>query len=125
MTEVEELLAAFLKFQRSGTNARLSVECHAGKVWATLHVNINNQTHPPPPPWQEHQHHAHRRATPSRLRRRARRAAARDHAAAEAVVTKLIPVDDEDVKKTCETVYSVEEPDVIKISNSCTSCLCS
>ena len=110
MTEVEELLAAFLKFQRSGTNARLSVECHAGKVWATLHVNIN-ELHPPPPPRQEHQHYAHRRATPSRLRRRARRAAARDHAAVEAVATKVIPID-EDEKNTGKTEDSVEETDV-------------
>ena len=111
MTEVEELFATFLKFQRSGRDARLNVECHTGNVYASLHVNIY-QPHPPPSPGQ-HQHHPHRRATPSRLRRRERRAAARDHAAVEAVATKLIPVD-EDEKKASETLDSDEEADVNK-----------
>ena len=109
MTEVEELFATFLKLQRSGKNARLNVECHAGKVWAALHVDIYQP--PSPTPQQQHQHHPHRRATPSRLRRRARRAAARDHAAVEAVATKVIPID-EDEKNTGKTEDSVEETDV-------------
>ena len=110
MTEVEELFATFLKFQRSGKNARLNVECHAGKVWAALHVDIYQP--PSPTPQQQHQHHhPHRRATPSRLRRRARRAAARDHAAVEAVATKVIPMD-EDERNTGKTEDSIEETDV-------------
>ena len=83
MTEAEELFATFQKLWRSGTNARLNVECHAGKVWASLHVSINL---PQPSPHQK-------RSSPSRLRRRARRAATRAQAAGQAVPSEVIPVD--------------------------------
>ena len=91
MTEAEELFATFQKFWRSGTNARLNFECHAGKVWASLHVSINL---PQPSPHQK-------RSSPSRLRRRARRAATRAQAAGQAVASEVIPVNN---SKNDETV---------------------
>ena len=60
MTEAEELIALFKKCWRSGTNARLNLECHAGKVWATLNVTFSQ---PPPFPHQQDrslgEHHPH------------------------------------------------------------------
>ena len=113
MTEAEELFATFQKFWRSGTNARLNVECHAGKVWASLHVSINL---PQPSPHQK-------RSSPSRLRRRARRAATRAQAAGQAVASEVIPVNnsknDETVDEeagadklqtVAQTVLSVNQP---------------
>ena len=96
MTEAEELFATFQKFWRSGKNARLNVKCHAGKVWASLHVSINLSQ---PSPHQK-------RSSPSRLRRRARRAATRAQAAGQAVASEVITVDN---SKNDETVDSLEE----------------
>ena len=112
MTEAEELFAIFKKCWRSGTNARLNVECHAGKVWATLNVAISQ---PPPSPYQQDRPHLHRRASPSRLRRRARRAAARAHAAAEAAEAEVTPMTE---RKIDETVNSVEEADVASVQTT-------
>ena len=98
MTEAEELFATFQKLWRSETNACLNVECHAGKVWASLHVSINL---PQPSPHQK-------RSSPSRLRRRARRAATRAHAAGQAVASEVITVDN---SKDDETVDSLEKAD--------------
>ena len=96
MTEAEELFATFQKLWRSGTNARLHVECHAGKVCASLHVSFNL---PQPSPHRK-------RSSPSRLRRRARRAATRAQAAGQAVASEVITVDN---SKNDETVDSLEE----------------
>ena len=65
----EATINIFFKFQelwRAGTNARLSIECHAGKAWINLHVQLDQ---PPGPQPQQHQ----RRQGPSRVRRRERR----------------------------------------------------
>ena len=76
MTDVTtELLTKFNQFCRAGKNARLSLECRDGQVWAYLHVQLPRHHAAPA------QHH--RRPGPSRLRRRARRAAARKNAAEE------------------------------------------
>ena len=96
MTEAEELFATFQKFWRSGKNARLNVECEAGKVWASLHVSVDL---PQPSPHQK-------RSSPSRLRRRARRAATRAHAAGQAAASEVITVDN---SKDDETVDSLEK----------------
>ena len=87
MTEAEELCGTFLKLWRAGKNAHLNIECHAGKVWATLRVNLPR----PPPPTPQHHHQPHRRVGPSRLRRRERRAASRAQAAVEAAERKVAP----------------------------------
>ena len=68
MTEATEIFCKFQELWRAGTNARLSIECHAGKAWINLHVQLNQ---PPPPGPQSKQHH--RRQGPSRVRRRERR----------------------------------------------------
>ena len=94
MTEAEELFGTFFKLWRAGKNAHLNIECHAGKVCATLRVNLLRPPHLPP---QQH-HQSHRRVGPSRLRRRARRAALRAQAAVQ-------PAED----KTDETGKSVQE----------------
>ena len=100
MTEAEELFATFQKLWRSGTNARLNVECHAGKVWASLHVSFNL---PQPSPHQK-------RSSPSRLRRRARRAATRAQAAGQAVASEVIPVNNSNNDETVD-----EEPGADKL----------
>ena len=102
MTEAEELFATFQKFWQSGKNARLNIECHTGKVWASLHVSINL---PQPSPH-------HKRSSPSRLRRRARRAATRAHAAGQAVASEEISVDN---SKDDETVDSFEQAGANKL----------
>ena len=105
MTEAEELLGTFLKFWRAGRNAHLNIECHAGKVWATLRINLPQ----PPPPHPEQHHQPHRHVGPSRLRRRARRAASRSHAAVEAADStedKVVPATE---KETDETGNSEKE----------------
>ena len=103
MTEAEELFATFQKFWRSGKNARLNVKCHAGKVWASLHVSINLSQ---PSPHQK-------RSSPSRLRRRARRAATRAQAAGQAVdASEVIPVDN---SKDDETVDPFEQEGAKKL----------
>ena len=96
MTEAEELFATFQKLWRSGTNARLHVECHAGKVCASLHVSFNL---PQPSPHRK-------RSSPSRLHRRARRAATRAQATGQAAPSEVIPLDK---SKNDETVDSFEK----------------
>ena len=88
MTEASELFEKFQEFWRAGKDARLSMECYAGKAWLSLHVHVHQQ---PPPP----QPHLQRRQGPSRLRRRARREAARKSAsAAEKAATTCESVQD-------------------------------
>ena len=81
MAAAEELFWKFSEYWRSGINARLSLECHAGQVWANLHVQLLH-----PPHQQQYRRH-HRHVGPSRLRRRERRATARANAAVEAAAT--------------------------------------
>ena len=69
---MKELFSKFLHFWRSGNDAHLSIECHAGQACLNLRVSL---------PHQPRQHPQQRKPGPSRLRRRARRAEAR--AAAE------------------------------------------
>ena len=77
--EASEIFSKFQHFWRAGTNARLSMECHAGQVWMSLHVHL-----PSPLPQKQQQHHP-RRPGPYRLRRRARRAKAREQTAEKVV----------------------------------------
>ena len=83
MTEATDIFCKFQELWRAGTNARLSIECHAGKAWINLHVQLNQ---PPGPQYQQHQ----RRQGPSRVRRRERRKQERLRAstAAKAVVPR-------------------------------------
>ena len=109
MTEAEELFATFQKFWQSGKNARLHVECHAGKVWASLHVSINL---PQPSPHQK-------RSSPSRLRRRARRAATRAQAAEQAVVSKVISVNNSKNDETVDEEAGADKVQTIEQTNCC------
>ena len=84
MTMATELFNQFQTYWRAGTDARLNLECHAGKVWMTLQINLH---HPPPPPPLHRQHQQQSQQSPSRLRRRAKRAEAR-HAAAKAAASE-------------------------------------
>ena len=83
-----ELFNVFQTYWQAGLDARLNLECHAGKVWMHLQVQLNHPPPPlsplhgqpkPPPPYRRQP-----RQSPSRVRRRARRAEAR--AAARAAV---------------------------------------
>ena len=102
MTMTAELFNQFQTYWRAGSDARLNLECHAGKVWMTLQIYLN---HPPPPPSPHKQHRQQPRQSPSRLRRRAKRAEARAAAKAaekEAAVTATedvaVQTDDADVQ---------------------------
>ena len=68
----------FKNLWKSGFDAHLDIESHAGQAWVGIHVRLGHE----PGPAQQHQHfpsHLDRkpRDGPSRQRRRARRAAAR------------------------------------------------
>ena len=78
---MKELFSKFRHFWRSGKDAHLSLECHAGQAWLNLRVHL---------PHQPHHHPQQRKPGPSRLRRRARRAQAR--AAAENATAKTSEV---------------------------------
>ena len=76
-----ELFHKFQSLWQAGTDARLSLECHAGEAWMNLQVHLSRPPPPhplhkqhPPPPFNRQQQP---RKSPSRLRRRARRAEAR------------------------------------------------
>ena len=76
-----ELFHKFQSLWQAGTDARLSLECHAGEAWMNLQVHLSR---PPPPHPLQRQHpppsfnpQQQPRKSPSRLRRRARRAEAR------------------------------------------------
>ena len=72
--QLSNFLVKFRHEWQAGKNARLQIECHAGKAWITLHQPLGYSSPPA-------QHHP-RRPGPSRLRRRARRADARAAASA-------------------------------------------
>ena len=97
----EELFSNFHKLWRSGKDAHLSLECHAGKAWVHLRVLL-----PSPPPEPPDRRHQKRKPGPSRLRRRARRAEARvaaANAATNATAANIETVAEETtVKETCE-----------------------
>ena len=89
-----ELFNQFQTYWRAGSDARLNLECHAGKVWMTLQINLNCPPPPPPPPYRQQQRP---RQSPSRLRRRARRAETRAAAkAAEREATADVAVQTKD-----------------------------
>ena len=77
--QLSNFLMKFCHEWQAGADARLVLECHAGKAWINIHQPLG---HPPPPPPKPHP----RRPGPSRLCRRARREDAR--AAARAVPTE-------------------------------------
>ena len=60
MTEATNIFFKFQELWRAVTNARLSIECHAGKAWINLNVQLDQ---PPGPQPQQHQ----RRQGPSRV----------------------------------------------------------
>ena len=68
-------LDKFHEIWRDGKDARVTVECHAGQAWLSIHHRL-----PCPPPSAQPTSGC-RRPSPSRLRRRARRAHARAVAA--------------------------------------------
>ena len=76
-SELETFLVKFRKLWKSGEDAHLEVECHAGQAWVGLHVRLGHEPGPLQP--QHHFPHTAKRTRdgPSRQRRRARRAAAR------------------------------------------------
>ena len=72
--ELRSFVTKFESLMQAGTDARLSMEYHAGQVRIKFEVNLNKQPPPLQPQYPPH------RPSPSRLRRRARRAEARAHA---------------------------------------------
>ena len=60
-------LDKFREVWQTGQDACITIECHAGQAWLSIHQRLP----PPPPPHPFKQHRG--RPSPSRLRRRARR----------------------------------------------------
>ena len=116
MTMAAELFKQFQIYWQAGIDARLNLECHAGKVWMNLQINLPHPPPPPPPPYGQHQQHKRPRQSPSRLRRRARRAEARAAAAkaAASVATEDVAVQTEsDVQHHHQVQAAEEVPDVL------------
>ena len=82
MTELDTSVKKFHQLWKTGQNAHLDLESHAGVAWVGLRVQLG---HAPGP--QHHQVHPQfsdkNKESPSRLRRRARRAAKRNAENAE------------------------------------------
>ena len=79
MDELNSFILKFKHLWRSGQDAHLDMECHAGQAWVGIRVQLGQEAGLQIPK---------SRNTPSRQRRRARRAAARgeqDQHAEEAV----------------------------------------
>ena len=107
-----ELFSNFHKLWRSGKDAHLSLECHAGKAWVHLRVLLPS---PPEPPDRRHQK---RKPGPSRLRRRARRAEARVAAAnaatnATAANIETVMAEETTVTETREDDYDTTAEQVV------------
>ena len=85
----------FLNLLYSGKSALLTAECHAGKMFAKVEMQMCIEDVWPPPPYHPPPPTQRRQPGPSRLRRRARRAHARAEAAAKAEST--IPAADQAV----------------------------
>ena len=86
VTELNTFVFKFKHLWKSGLDAHLDLECHAGQAWVGIRVRLGHEPEP------HHHHHPHippqprrTRDGPSRQRRRARRAAAREEHAEEAV----------------------------------------
>ena len=94
MASLSGFLDKFCKVWQAGTDARLSIECHAGQVWVSLYQHI---LHPHSPP-QKHP----RRPGPSRLRRRARRVEARAAEKAAAAATAEVAAQTDDNPRTAD-----------------------
>ena len=107
MTMAADLFKQFQIYWQAGTDARLHLECHAGKVWMNLQIHLN---HPPPPPPPQ-RHHQQPRQSPSRMRRRARRAQARAAAAAVNKATEDVAIQTEDnIVHTNDEVRPADSP---------------
>ena len=77
--EMYSFVTKFLNLWQAGKQARLNLECEAGKVSVNLRLHLGHQ-HPPLPP----DPRPPRRPGPSRLRHHARCAKAREASAAQA-----------------------------------------
>ena len=84
VTELDTFVFKFKHLWKSGLDAHLDLECHAGQAWVGIRVRLGHEPGP--------HHHPHippqprrTRDGPSRQRRRARRAAARQEHAEEAI----------------------------------------
>ena len=89
MAEAKQFFQKFQNLWQAGTDARLSLECHAGQVWLNLQVHLLHQ----PSPSEQHRQPT-RRQGPSRLRRLARRAEARAaKASATEAAVKVVPTE--------------------------------
>ena len=113
MTIAADLFQHFQTMWQAGTNARLSLESHAGEVWVNFQVHLK---HPPPPPHIPPPPPVHvqqpRRKSPLRMRRRARRAKA--CAAANVAVSSGVSADaavQTDTASSNHEVLSNHDPD--------------
>ena len=81
---LHDLLCNFKTLWKSGKDAQLYLNCHAGQARITFHINLSSS--PPSPPKQRQP----RKPGPARLRRRARREEARARVAAENAANSAI-----------------------------------
>ena len=85
--ELHSFVGKFWKLWRTGQNARMSVECQAGKATVNLQLDLGL------PHYHHPQQHHEKQVGPSRLRRSARRAQARADAAVNAARATTAAVD--------------------------------
>ena len=85
--QISSFVNKFLNLLYSGKSALLTAECHEGKMFAKVEMQMCIEDMWPPPPYHPPPSTQQRQPGPSRLRCRARRAHARAEAAAKAETT--------------------------------------
>ena len=100
-------LGKFREMWRDGLEARLSVECHAGQAWMSIHHRL------PCPPSSSPQS-PRKRPSPSRIRRRARHA----HARAAAAQADPSPVQVDGKIAKADIAIQTEMSDTVAVDDS-------
>ena len=98
-TTMEILYQQFEALSHAGQDACLRLECHAGQVWLSFQVNLQQPPH-------QHQNSRTSKNSPSRQRRRERRKAARK-AASDAVEASKVHFVGDEAEKDAATPQAV------------------
>ena len=103
---LHDLTEKFSSYLRAGIDARMLVECHAGKLIVSLNIQLNST-------------HSQKKVSPSRLRRRARRQEKRDKYAAENAATENSKVSSSnDVQEITEVVNDESQSNAVNFVDS-------
>ena len=91
-TELKTFIQKFNQLWKAGLNSHLDLDCHAGRAWVGLRLQLGQA---PGPLYQQfHPRFQQSKESPSRQRRRARRAAAAKQKLVEEVNYKNIPTNE-------------------------------